>query len=196
MMHRLDTSFMSQIISLNSLKRETMAGPMKYLFELKPDKTGRFSLLANEIGLQGYVSFTGLQLIIGKEQHDTGSWNVSFTNKRLLMISQKVSSNEVMGLALDRQFIREIKDCPGGLIKTSKRVRLVIKGVNSPEEAFFELRFPEEDVTELKQSFLNVLKIVDLCVAYDSIEKFKELLKSNEALVNMVSNFDFSFICV
>eukprot|EP00599_Poterioochromonas_sp_BG-1_P011649 CAMPEP_0173155278 /NCGR_PEP_ID=MMETSP1105-20130129/14007_1 /TAXON_ID=2985 /ORGANISM="Ochromonas sp., Strain BG-1" /LENGTH=584 /DNA_ID=CAMNT_0014071667 /DNA_START=25 /DNA_END=1776 /DNA_ORIENTATION=- len=170
-----------------------MAGPMNFLLELKPDKTGRFTLLADEIGLQGYASFTGLQLIIGKEQqNNTGSWTVSFTNKRLLMISQKVSSNEVTGLTLDRQFIREIKDCPGGLIKASKRVRLVIKGVNSPEEAFFELRFPEEDVTELKQSFLNVLKIVDLCLAYDSIEKFKELLKSNEALVNMVSNFDFS----
>lgn len=182
-----------------------MAGPMKYLLQLKLNESGWLTLLEKEILLRVYATFTRLQLIIGKEQETTESsaWTVSFTNQRLLMTSQKLSASnkvEVVGWALDRCFIHEIQDCAGGLFKASKRIRLILKdpNVRSSEEVFFELRFPEDDSSELKKSFRNVQKIVDLCFACekDSLEDFQKLFNSNEALVNMVSDFDFSFICV
>eukprot|EP01040_Poterioochromonas_malhamensis_P002799 gene2799-2981_t len=159
-----------------------MAGPMKYLKQFKPDKTsGSFPLLENEIALQVYATFSGLQLIIGKPENPA-AWTVSFTNKRLLMIPHEI---ELVGWSLDRHFISEIKDCAGGLFKASKRVRLVLTNSKSAEEVYFELKFPQEDVTELKRAFLNVLKIVDLCFACDSVGDFKNLLENNKALVNL-----------
>lgn len=167
---------------------------MDYLSQVKADaRSGRFILLEKEIPLHGYATFTGLQLMIGKEPMFT-ECTVSFTNQRLLMTRKlsPSSNGEIVGWALDRQFIHAIKDCAGGLFKSSKRVRLVIKDprLQQPtEEDYFELKFPEEDFSELKQSFLNVLKIVDLCQACeeDRLEDFQILLQSNPTLVNIVS---------
>jgi len=165
---------------------------MDYLSQVKADaRSGRFILLEKEIPLHGYATFTGLQLMIGKEPMFT-ECTVSFTNQRLLMTRKlsPSSNGEIVGWALDRQFIHAIKDCAGGLFKSSKRVRLVIKDPrlkHPTEEDYFELQFPEEDFFELKRSFLNVLKIVELCQACDEdrLEDFQILLQSNPTLVNI-----------
>eukprot|EP01040_Poterioochromonas_malhamensis_P001785 gene1785-1906_t len=182
-----------QVESLTKGKIKSMVESVMNCFcGVKTDaKSGRFILLEKEIPLPGYATFTGLKLMIGDEPMLT-ECTVSFTNQRLLMTRKlnPSSHGEIVGWALDRQFIHAIKDCAGGLFKSSKRVRLVLKHPRlqqSAEADYFELKFPEEDFSELKQSFLNVLKIVDLCQACeeDRLEDFENLLQSNSSLVNI-----------
>eukprot|EP01040_Poterioochromonas_malhamensis_P001778 gene1778-1897_t len=150
-----------------------------YLSPFKSNKSRNF------IPFQEYASFSGLQLIIEKEPF-LANCTVSFTNQRLLITHKFDDQNLfwIEGWALDRKFIHAIKDCSGGL---------VLIEVNDPslqqyqKECFFELKFPEEHFFELKQAFLKIQTILDLCQACveDRFEDFQCLLENNPELVNI-----------
>ncbi len=165
---------------------------LDYLSPILTNGSNKFLLREQEIPLQPYATFTGLQLTRGKELI-LPECTVSFTNQRLLMTRRIGTGNEVFGWGLDRQFIHAIKDYKRGLFKLSKRVRVELKDPASQqyhEECFFELKFPEEDFFELKQAFLNIQAIVNLCQSCeeDRLDDFQRLLANNPDLVNMVSN--------
>jgi len=149
-----------------------------YWFRLTRMKSGRFYFQRKEIPQQGYATFTGLQLILGRGE-TLDQCNVIFTNERLFI------TRNLDGWALDRQFIHTIENCPGGLFKSSMKVQLKLKDPETKlQPSQFELRFSEEDV---KQSFLNIQKIMELCQACkdDRLEDFRNLLQGNPTLVNL-----------
>lgn len=148
-----------------------------YLSPLAGDKFERIPSI-------GYTTFTGLQLILVQVGETMNQCSVFLTNERLF-----ITRNLDEGWALDRQFIHAIEDCSGGYFKSSKRVLFKLKDPQHKlQPSLFELRFPEEDV---KQLFLNIQKMLDLCQACkeDRLEDFQNLLQVNPTLlVNLVSD--------
>lgn len=165
---------------------------MHYLSPLESDEvSGNVILREKEIQLRGYATFDRLQLII-ISQPILPECTVTFTNERLLM-SRKLK-DKVVRWGVERKYIRATENC--GLF--SNRVRLILKDPTLQEEDHFELKFPEANFPKRKNAFITILKMLDLCQACeeDRLEDFQTLLQRNLKLVNLVRDFEFSFVCV
>ncbi len=153
--------------------------------------SGYFILREKEIPLRGYAKFDRLQLIM-ISQPILPECTVSFTNERLLMY-QKLKDT-VVGWGVERKYISAIENC-GWFYK---RVRLTLNDPMLQQKDYFELKFPQENFSNLKKAFINILKMLDLCQACeeDRLEDFQKLLQINLKLVNLVSDFKPSFVHV
>eukprot|EP01040_Poterioochromonas_malhamensis_P002795 gene2795-2977_t len=160
----------------------TIALPQSLLSPLEFEViSGNFILREKEIPLRGYAKFDRLQLIIIC-QSILSECTVSFTNERLLMY-QKLQDT-VVGWGVERKYLSAIESC-GWFYQ--RKVRLILNDPTFQRKDYFELKFPQENFSNLKNAFINILKMLDLCQACeeDRLEDFQNLLQSNLKLVNL-----------